>query len=137
MGSKQKRKGTDFERMLAKRLRNDLGGSWRRIPLSGGAGTQLEIGELKGDIRGYPGKLYPDIRFVIECKAGYGGKNQITVKRDWFLQAKEAVSYDEIPVVALKFDQAKVGNILICFEYEDFVRMIKRMQELLNFDEME
>ncbi len=129
-----KRKGSDFERWLAKRLSELLEDSfWKRVPGSGALGTQLRESLLAGDVYGYLRDDLREFAFVFESKYGYGGKNQVSFKRGWIEQAKENQQQrgpDFIPAIAFKFKEAKKNNTVICFELSDFVELLNRIVRL-------
>lgn len=126
MVNKQKRKGTDFERrtviILNERL---IGGLFKRIPASGSMGTSLNepglMSDIVGSIEGVPKK------FRIECKTGYGGSTQFTLKKEWLDKIqKEADASYSIPLLAGRFSGSRSG-------VEDFIIMdIKVFCDIMN-----
>lgn len=110
MVNSAKIKGSTFERDFVKYLNDNLiGGEFKRIPGSGAIGTVINEPFLKGDISGkvigVPKKLKG------ECKAGYGGSTQLTVKREWLTKiAEEAFQDFAIPFLAGKFIGAKLKD---------------------------
>jgi hypothetical protein len=107
MSSSQKQKGSQWERDCCK-LQEELinGSEWRRVALSGAMGTILHETTLMGDIKGIVPGLYKHI--LGECKVGYGGKDQLTIKRDWLRNTVEdAQKAGEIPVLFCNFSGAK------------------------------
>ena len=128
-----KKKGYLFEKMLLDILKEAFpDGIFHRVVLSGAVGTFMGIESLKGDVKGSIHKDLPEFSFVFEAKAGYGGTKQITLKREWFAQAREAAELDQIPCVALKFDKAKKNNIVVCMTLEDFIELMRRVIKLYN-----
>lgn len=129
-----KRKGSDFERYIANTLKKEVKGSvWRRIPGSGALGTILHESSLQGDVFGFLGEGLEDFSFSIEAKYGYGGDKQITFKRDWIAQAKrsaESIISNPIPVVVIRFKNAKKNGVVYCFEQEDFIRLLRNIIKL-------
>ena len=102
----QKRKGTQWERDSTELLNTDFPKTWRRIPLSGAAGTILGISELKPDLVGKYEHM--DIRMAGEAKVGYGGATQLTVKRKWLEKiAEQAEEMYAIPMLVLKFSGSR------------------------------
>lgn len=102
----QKRKGTQWERDATNILNDEFPGTWRRIPMSGAAGTLLGISELKPDMVGKYEHM--DKRLAGEAKVGYGGATQLAVKREWFEKiAEQAEEMYAIPMLVLKFSGSK------------------------------
>jgi len=126
MTSRQKRAGSNWERELAKRLKG------KRQPSSGAFGTQHHDAKLTGDVVvSYPWWNKP---LHIECKYGYGGKSQLSLKRGWFTKVRqEAANANRYPCVAIKFrdvtsdvETAKV----ICFNIDTWERMMQELKYL-------
>lgn len=67
MGARSRRKGSRTEREVARLLAEWLGGTWSRVPLSGGWGARRSFGTSGDIITSLPG--FP---FTIECKACEG-----------------------------------------------------------------
>lgn len=139
----QKDKGNRWERDAAKILSENWPGAWKRIAMSGAIGTVMNIPMLGADILG-DYDFYP-YKFAGECKAGYGGK-QMTIHKDWFDHVAEvAEGFYAIPLVVLKFDNARSGvrNVIamdfkvwdkMMAEYESLKeshdRLLKKVEEL-------
>jgi hypothetical protein len=132
MASKQKDKGSRFERESAVEL-SSHGGSWKRIPGSGSLGTNLHLSYLTGDVNGH----YPWFKraFKAENKFGYGTSKQITIKRDWILKNRlQSQSDNKYPCLLLKFDNVTGGDIgsakLICFNFDTWNTLMTDIEEL-------
>jgi len=138
MSNPQKEKGSRWERESAKLLNIAFPHTWKRIAMSGAAGTIMDIPLLKPDILGE----YPHIsrKFAGECKVGYGGK-EMTVKKAWFDGIRKIA--DELyglPVVVLKFEKSRTGvRHIICMDFEAWdslmIEMSEMYHELLKFYE--
>jgi hypothetical protein len=133
-----KDKGKRWEREAAKILNKSFPNVWTRIPLSGALGTVLEMPSLKADLIGEYYFLKNPI--MAEAKYGYGGSS-MTIKKEWFdkirIAAEETYS---LPVVLLKFDNARSGvRYVIALDFEawdELMSDVERMHtELLNFYE--
>ena len=101
-----KRKGTQWERDAAEILNKLYPGTWKRIVMSGAAGTILGISELKPDDVG----KYDHIRrkLAAEAKVGYGGAKQMAVKREWFEKiGSQAEEMYAIPMLLCKFSGSR------------------------------
>lgn len=132
MTSKQKEKGSRFERQAADVLSVN-GGAWKRIPGSGSLGTNLNLTYLTGDVHGtYPWFKKP---FKAENKVGYGTAKQITLKREWVTKNREQSAADnKYPCLLLKFNNVTSGDIdssrLICFNFDTWNTMMSDIEEL-------
>ena len=128
---KTKRKGTDFERLIAELLNEMIKNStWKRVPLSGSMGTILGEPTLAGDVSGTVESIPKS--FKLEAKVGYGGSTQMTVKKEWFDKIKEEAdrSYS-IPIVAGKFSGARTGTkIFIMMDVDVFATLLNMITEL-------
>ena len=126
MGKGQKSSGDRWEREVVK----ELGG--RRQPSSGAFGTQHGLSSLTGDVLVH----YPWLRPLhIECKYGYGGSKQMTLKREWIEKVRaEAAKSRRYPALALKFKGVTGGDResakLICFDFETFKNMMQEIEYL-------
>jgi Holliday junction resolvase len=109
--NQKKRKGTAWERELVELLLNIPASSAKRVAGSGAFGTVLTEPSLLGDVV----LVLDDLprKFRIECKTGYGGSSQMTIKREWFEKiAEEAEKSYSIPLIALKFSNVKGKSTL-------------------------
>lgn len=135
----RKRKGTNWERELVKLLEQIPQGKARRVATSGAIGTYLEEPQLTGDVV----LVLDDLpkKFRLECKVGYGGATQITLKREWFDKIKrEAESSYSIPLVALKFSGVKekdATKYVIAMDLDTFVSIMTYLVNLkLELDDL-
>lgn len=132
MVNRQKVKGTNWEREFVKLLESIKGISAKRIAASGAMGTVLHEPALLGDvvfiIDNFPKK------FRVECKTGYGGESQITIKREWFDKIKsEAETSFSYPMVALKFSNVREKGktrYVVAFDFDTFSELISYIVNL-------
>jgi Holliday junction resolvase len=125
-----KQKGSGFERDAVELLTNKIVGSrWRKMPTSGAMGTTLGEPLLTGDITGSVDGIRK--KFKIECKVGYGGSKQLTLKKEWIdkiiLEAKEILA---IPLVIGKFSGARSGTqVFVVLDIDTFAYLINELSE--------
>jgi Holliday junction resolvase len=126
MVNKEKKKGTDWERTIAKKLNEFFNTDvWKRIPGSGALGTILGLDSLIGDVSGKFN--FCNMKFIIEAKTGYGGSKQLTLKKEWLDKVKDEASrvYGMGAVVG-KFLGAKTGaKNFIVMDLEDFMLLME------------
>lgn len=126
-----KRKGNQWERDLAELLTNLVKKSlFKRVAGSGAFGTIMIEPSLSSDVKGKVESIPQE--FKVECKVGYGGATQLTIKKEWFDKVREeaARSYG-IPIVACKFSGAREGTrYFIAMEPEVFADLVNRITEL-------
>lgn len=132
MVNKEKRKGTDWERQFVELILNRIEKSKaKRIAGSGAIGTILDEPLLTGDvILEFP--AFPK-KFRVECKVGYGGSKQLTVKKEWFDKIiEEAKSSYSIPLIACKFLGAKENGVkyFLALDIDTFCDIINWINEL-------
>jgi Holliday junction resolvase len=130
MVNKNKIKGSTFERELVEDLNKDIkNGSFKRVPGSGAIGTTMNEPSLTADVVGkMPGFSK---RFKIECKAGYGGKEQFTIKREWLEKIKMEAGKDySFPMLAGKFIGARNSKYFFVLEYADMLYLLDLIQDL-------
>jgi Holliday junction resolvase len=132
-----KRKGNQWERDLAELLTSLVKKSiFKRVAGSGAFGTIMVEPSLSSDVKGKVESIPQE--FKVECKVGYGGATQLTVKKEWFDKVREeaARSYG-IPFVACKFSGAREGTrYFIAMDVDVFANLVNRITELndeLNF----
>jgi len=105
---------------------------WRRIPGSGAFGTQMDYGQLKGDLMGKYSFL--PFTFRAEAKVGYGGAKQITMKREWFDKVREeaACNFNELACVVMKYSNAHPPNTqhVIAFDFETFQKILDIIESM-------
>jgi Holliday junction resolvase len=102
-----KDKGSAFERDLAKLLNEKVEqGAFEKIPGSGAIGTLMHEGLLTADLRGKVTGIPKPLK--IECKVGYGGETQLTLKREWLNKViMEAEQTYSLPMLFGKFSGAR------------------------------
>jgi Holliday junction resolvase len=129
MTNRNKIKGSAWEYLLVELLNSTvINATAKRIPASGAMGTTMHEPLLQGDIKvTVPGLNKP---FRIECKTGYGGVKELTVKREWINkimeEAKNSYSY---PALACKFAGARKSDgvqYFVILDYDTF-------SEILNY----
>ncbi len=110
MVNKNKVKGSAWEREFVELLNSKiLGADAKRIPASGAMGTTINEPLLQGDVRAKFKGL--NKRSRIECKVGYGGDTQLTVKKQWIDKIKEeAKNSYSYPALACKFLGARKAD---------------------------
>ena len=133
--NRQKDKGSRWERDLVKLLEEknkDI--LVKKIAGSGALGTNLQEPLLMGDVRAtFPG-LTRSILF--ECKTGYGGSKQLTVKKEWFDKIKEeAEATFSLPAVVCKFSGARKSDGVQYFVSLDFDTFMFLMERIRHLDE--
>lgn len=101
-----KKKGSQWERDAVAILNEEFPGTWKKVPMSGAAGTILDIATLKPDLLG--NYYHLDRQFAGEAKVGYGGAKQLTVQRAWFdkIAGQASESYS-VPILVCKFSGSK------------------------------
>jgi Holliday junction resolvase len=131
MVNKNRDYGLDWERELVRRFK-EIDSKAARMPNSGAFGTLTGISSLKGDVRFNLDGLY----FLIEAKAGYGGSQSISFKREWMdkvIEEAESQRPQRIPMVALKLRGAKTeSGKLIVFTLNTFIDFLHRYDKLLE-----
>lgn len=133
MPFKSKIKGSTFERDLTDLLNEHVQKSqWKRIPLSGAIGTALAEPELQGDVKGTVESF--NKQFRIEAKVGYGGKTQLTMKKEWLDKIIEDSSHtNSIPLMVGKFSGAREGiKVFVAMDLGTFCELINRTTELYD-----
>jgi hypothetical protein len=124
-GGSAKRSGTYFENSVADFFNETGLASARRVIGSGAFGKVWRDANLLGDV-------YIDFPFLkkpilAEAKFGYGGKTQVTVKKEWIEKIiEEAKVLDRYPALIFKFKGARgEGSRMIAFSWETFIEMMK------------
>jgi Holliday junction resolvase len=128
--TRSKQIGYIFEHDLVEKLNTDLHvDSFKRVPGSGAIGTSMGEPSLTADIVGkIPG--FPK-KFKIECKAGYGGKTQLTLKRAWLEKIIEEASKDySMPLLAGKFTGARNFKYFFVVPYPDMIYLLELVKDL-------
>ena len=132
MVNKEKRKGTDWEKQFVDIILNRVERSKaKRIAGSGAMGTILEEPLLTGDVLlEFPG--FPQ-KFRVECKTGYGGSKQLTIKKVWLDKIKEeAKNSYSIPMIACKFLDARENGVkyFLTLDIQTFCDIINYVNSL-------
>lgn len=136
MTSKQKIKGSNFEREIADVLTKIIKNSkFKRIPSSGAIGTLMGESSLTGDITGevknFPKKLKG------ECKVGYsnsktGEAKSLSLKKEWIDKIREEASLNfSFPFFVGKFENVRSGTkYFIALDVEEFAYLLNLIQDL-------
>lgn len=131
MPSYSKRKGAQFEMEAVDMLTEEIKGSkWKRIPTSGAIGTKLEIpilfSDLIGQVEGFPRN------FRVEAKAGYGGKEQFTLRKEWLDKIfEEGRSTYSVPFLIGKFSGARGPNrVFVVLDLHIFSTIVNMLTDL-------
>lgn len=128
-----KNKGSRFEKEVVDYLnKNLIECKFRKIPGSGAIGTVINEPFLKGDISGtvygVPKKLKG------ECKVGYGGETQLTVKREWINKIMEEASQDyALPFLTGKFSGARTRDgvqTFVILDIDTFIYLLNLITSL-------
>ena len=126
-----KRKGSDFERYIAKKLTNLLkGGEFKRIAGSGAIGTNMGIptltGDLRGEVIGFPRS------FKGESKIGYGGSKSMTLKKEWLDKIiEEAKTNYAIPFLIGRFSGSRSGvEEFVILDLDTFAMILNSITDL-------
>jgi hypothetical protein len=131
-GNPAKRSGTYFEDVVADWFDNLPDVKAERIIGSGAFGTMSKEPRLMGDVYIRWDQL--DKPILAECKFGYGGKTQLTVKKEWVDKiVEEAVSGNRYPALIFKFKGARGGNSkMICFTWDTWKEMMEYFGERIE-----
>jgi hypothetical protein len=128
---KQKKKGSDFERLAVEILNQHVKkSSWRKIPGSGAIGTTLGEPILQGDISGVVDSFTR--QFKGEAKVGYGGAKQLALKKEWLDKiSEEAQRTNSIPFMVGKFSGARGGvQVFVAMDIGVFCELLNTVTEL-------
>lgn len=131
MVNKQKIKGTDWERQVVEILNDKVDESiWKRIPASGAMGTTMGEPLLTGDVKGEVHSFYK--KFRGECKTGYGGATQFTIKKEWLDKiGEEAECSKAVPLLLGKFSGAKSGaKHFVVLDLNVFIELLNEYTSL-------
>ena len=131
MPFKSKIKGSTFERDLTDLLNKHISKSfWKRVPLSGAIGTALSEPDLQGDVKGTVDSF--NKHFRIEAKVGYGGKTQLTMKKEWLDKIiADSKNSNSIPLMIGKFSGAREGiKVFVAMDLGTFCEILNRATEL-------
>lgn len=123
-GSSAKRSGTYFENVV-EGFFNETGISSAKKVIGSGA-----FGKMWREPR-WLGDVYIDFPFLekpilAECKFGYGGETQVSVKREWVQKIiDEAKIADRYPALIFKFKGARgQSSKMIAFDWDTFVKIM-------------
>ncbi len=131
MTNKAKAKGTRWENEVVDLLNNKVDASeWKRIVGSGAIGTVMDEPLLTGDVKGDVTSFYK--KFRGECKVGYGGEKQFTLKKEWLDKIKlEAQNTNSIPFLVGKFLGSRSGvRHFVVLDLEVFVELLNEYTSL-------
>ena len=126
-----KRKGSDFERAIVKRLNKALkSADFKRIAGSGAIGTTMGIPTLQGDLRGEVEGF--DKTFKGEAKIGYGGSKSMSVKKEWIDKIVEEAERDySIPFLIARFSGSRSGvEEFVILDLNTFVYLLDLVTDL-------
>jgi Holliday junction resolvase len=124
-------KGNIFEREAVTMLTELIEGSeWKRVPTSGAIGTKMEIPLLFSDLVGKVNRFPKKLRG--EAKAGYGGKKQFTLRKEWLDKIfQEAKSTYSVPFLIGKFSGAREGTrVFVVLDVGVFSTLINQLTDL-------
>lgn len=133
MVNKQKQKGSAWEHQVVEILNDKVDGSqWKRIVGSGAIGTSMREPLLTGDIKGDVYSFYKKLRG--ECKTGYGGEKQFTLKKEWLDKIKmEAEQSNGMPFLVGKFLGARTGiKHFVVLDLNVFIELLNEYTSLKN-----
>lgn len=126
-----KKKGTDFERDIIKKLNTKVKkGKFKRVAGSGAFGTIMSIpdlfGDITGEVEGFPKK------FRGEAKVGYGGAKSLTMKKEWLDKiVMEANSTYSIPFLIARFSNSRSGvEEFAVLDFDTFVYLLNLVTSL-------
>jgi hypothetical protein len=131
MTSSQKIKGSQWERDAAELLTKIINKSfWRRVAGSGALGTIMSEPTLSADVRGKVDSFSQE--FKVECKVGYGGSKQFTLKKEWLDKIKEEAARSfGIPMLMGKFLGSREGiRYFVVLDVDVFASLVNRITEL-------
>lgn len=121
-GKRAKRKGSSYERTIAKVFGGKYKVELKRTPQSGGFSKKSErADDFRGDITIVDNKQ--ELLLHIECK------NQKTWQlKQWLDQAEEDCPKGRVPIVV--FHQHNTSKDYVCLSLEDFVELVPRNKVL-------
>lgn len=117
-GKRSRRKGGDYERLLAKVFGKKYDVELKRTPQSGGFAKKSDrADDYRGDITIVDNKQM--LKLHIEAK------NQQTWKlKDWISQAESDCPKGRVPIVV--FHQHNTSKDYVCVSLEDFLDLVPR-----------
>ena len=117
-GKNAKRKGGQYERVIAKLFQNRYGVELKRTPQSGGFAKKSDkADDYRGDITIVDTKQM--LKLHIECK----NQKQWSLPK-WLKQAEEDCPKDRTPVVI--FHQHNSSKDYVCLSLEDFFKLVEK-----------
>jgi len=136
-GGSAKRSGTYFENQVEDYFNEMSNVTAKRIIGSGAFGTISREPRLLGDV--YINWAYLDKPILAECKFGYGGKTQITIKKEWVDKiVEEAELANRHPALLVKFKGARGGNSkLIAFTWDTWKKIMEYFEKRIDRLEVE
>jgi hypothetical protein len=131
-GNSNKRSGTYFEDTVADHFDSLEGVTAKRVMGSGAFGTISNEPRLMGDV--YMRWDYLDRPILAECKFGYGGKTQLTVKKEWIDKiVEEARQADRHAALVFKFKGARGPNSkVIAFTWETWEAIMDSFRDTVE-----
>jgi len=126
-----KQKGAKWERDAVAILQDAIHNSaWKKIPGSGAIGTIVKESLLTGDISG--GVDYFPKKFKGEAKIGYGGKTQLTLKKEWLDKiVEEAYNNYSVPFLIARFSGSRSGvQEFVVLDIDTFAMLINIYTDL-------
>lgn len=117
-GKRAKRKGGNYERLIAKKFQDRYGVELKRTPQSGGFAKKCDkADDYRGDITIVDTKQM--LKLHIECK----NQKQLQLK-NWLEQAESDCPYGKTPVVI--FHQHNTSKDYVCLSLEDFFSLVEK-----------
>ena len=117
-GKRAKRKGGNYERLIAKKFQDRYGVELKRTPQSGGFAKKSEkADDYRGDITIVDTKQM--LKLHIECK----NQKQWQLKQ-WIEQAESDCPKGRTPIVI--FHQHNTSKDYVCVSLEDFLSLVEK-----------
>lgn len=117
-GKRAKRKGGEYERLIAKKFQSRYGVELKRTPQSGGFAKKSEkADDYRGDITIVDTKQM--LKLHIECK----NQKQWQLKQ-WIEQSESDCPEGRVPVVV--FHQHNTSKDYVCLSLEDFLSLVEK-----------
>lgn len=117
-GKKAKRKGSSYERTIAKKFQNRYKVELKRTPQSGGFAKKTDkADDFRGDITIVDNKQM--LKVHIECK-----NQQKWSLPKWIAQAEEDCPEGRVPIVI--FHQPNSSKDYVCISLDDFFNIVEK-----------
>ena len=117
-GKRAKRKGSQYERDIAKKFQERYGVELKRTPQSGGfAKTSEKADDFRGDITIVDNKKV--LKLHIECK-----DHKTWSLPKWLQQSEEDCPEDRTPVVV--FHKHNTSKDYVCLSLDDFLGLVEK-----------